>query len=277
MAQANKQQQSKTKGPAKDEKPKGALQKSEDGGALILMHDQVPEHLQGKTQGAGRGSENVGTEDLVIPRLEVLQALSPMCTRGEAEYNPSAEPGMLANSVSGQLYGKEVFLVPVFYSKQWLVWKDRTQGGGFFGAYPSPEEAKDRADQEGGEKAGVQVVDTPIHLCLLVNRDTGGIDEVTVPMPRTKAKISRQWNSMVRMAGGDRFARVYRVTTAQEENQKGKFFNYVVAQSGFPAKSLYDKAEKLYESISKGRTWTMDKTGYDPSDGASDGGDGAEM
>lgn len=264
MAKANKQ-------PKKDE-PKKDLPAKSDGGALILMHDQVPEHLQGKTQGPGRGSEEVGTEDLVIPRLEVLQALSPQCTRGNPDYDKDAEPGQLANSVSGTNYGKEVFVVPVHYTKQWLVWKDRQKGGGFFGAYPTPEEANDRAEQEGGKNAGIAVIDTPVHLCLLVNRESGGVDEVTVPMPRTKAKISRQWNSMIRMAGGDRFARVYRITSQPEKNQKGEFFNYAVAQSGFPSKVLYDKAEKLYQAIAKGRTYTMDKTGYDPDDGGGDNG-----
>ena len=270
------------------QQPKSAPKKAEPKGTavstelkdktMVLIQDQVPDHLQGKTQGAGRGSENVGTEDLVIPRLEVLQALSPMCTRANAEYNKSAEPGMLTNSVTNQLYGKEVFVVPVHYSKQWLVWKDRQKGGGFFGAYPDPEAAKDRVNQEGGEEAGVLAIDTPTHLCLLINRETNAVDEVIVSMPRTKAKISRQWNSMIRMAGGDRFARVYRITSNAEKNAKGEYFNFAVAQSGFPAKGLYAKAEKLWASIDKGRTFKMDTTGFDPGEeGGAPSGDDGEM
>jgi len=232
--------------------------------AMVLVQDEVPDHLLAATQGAGRGSENVTTEDLVIPRLEVLQALSPMCTKGNADYNKAADPGMLMNSVTKQLYGTEVFVVPVHYSKQWLVWKDRKQGGGFFGAYPDQESANDRAQQEGGEKAGVTAIDTPTHLCLLINRETGHVDEVMVSMPRTKAKISRQWNSMIRMAGGDRFARVYRITSNSEKNANGDFYNFAVAQSGFPAKGLYERAEKLWASIDQGgRVVKMDVTGFD--------------
>lgn len=230
--------------------------------ALILMHDQVPDHLKEHMQG-GRGSENVGTEDLVIPRLEVIQTTSPAMDPKDGGYIKGATPGMLTNSVTNQLYGNEVFVVPVHYSKQWLVWKDRQKGGGFFGAYPTPDEANDRAEQEGGKKAGVEAIDTPTHLCLLVNRETGAVDEIIISMPRTKAKVSRQWNSIIRMAGGDRFARVYRIMTAQEENAKGKYFNFVVSQSGYPSKPLFTKAESLFESISKGRTIKMDTKGYD--------------
>lgn len=263
--------------PKKDDSKKDLPKTQDGGGALILLHDTVPDHLKGKTSGAGRGSENVGTEDLVIPRLEVLQDLSPMCTKDDPEYNKNAEAGGLTNSVTSQLYGKEVFVVPVHYSKQWLVWKDRKKGGGFFGAYPNPEEAGDRVEQEGGKAQGVESIDTPTHLCLLVNRDTGGVDEVIISMPRTKAKISRQWNSMVKMAGGDRFARVYRITTQREENAKGKFFNFAVAQSGFPNKVLYDKAEKLYQSIAQGRTIKMDTKGYNPDDAGGDESTHSEM
>lgn len=264
--------QAKKSAAKKPEPKKPGTSVAESNTALVLVQDQVPEHLQGRTQGAGRGSENVGTEDLVIPRLEIIQTNSPQLDPKAAEYDEKAKPGMLTNSVTNQLYGSEVFVVPVYYDKQWLVWKDKNKGGGFFGSYPNPDEAKDRCEQEGGEKAFIQVIDTPQHLCLLVNRESGSVDEVMISMPRTKAKVSRQWNSMVRMAGGDRFARVYRLTTTQEENEKGKFFNYVVAQSGFPAQRLFAQAEKLFEQISKGeKKVTMDVTGFDRETGGDTG------
>lgn len=248
----------------KDPKKGTAVTKSGDvGGAMVLMQDQTPEHIK---QGQARGSENVQTDDLVIPRLEIVQSSSPcLDEKNEAEYIPGAKIGDLINSVTSQNYGKEVFVVNVNFTKQWLVWKDRKKGGGFFGAYTNPAEAEDRAKEEGGEKEGVESVDTPTHLCLILNRDTGGVDEIMIPMPRTKAKVSRAWNSMIRMTGQDRFARVYRVTTAQEKNKTGDIYqNYVIAQSGFPAKALYDKAEKLYEQVKAGsRKMTMDATGFD--------------
>lgn len=238
------------------------------GEPLIVIQDQMPDYIK---QESARGSENVGTEDLVIPRLEVVQALSPCLDKSSGDYVPGAEIGMLMNSVTNQLYGAEVFVVPVHYSKQWLVWRERKQGGGFRGAYPNAEEARDRVEQEGGKAAGYEAIDTPTHLCLLLNRETGQAEEIIISMPRTKAKISRQWNSMVKLAGGDRFARVYRITTAKEKNPKGEFYNYVVAQSGFPGKPVYAAAEKLYEAIKAGsRNVVMDTKGFEPGE---EGGD----
>lgn len=238
---------------------------AQQGGPLILTGDKADlSHLK-NTQ---RGSENVAAEDIAIPRLEIIQSVSPQLERNSPEYIEGAKPGDLINSVTGQNYGAEVFVVPVYYTKQWLVWKDRKKGGGFFGAYPSPAEAEDRMKQEGGKEAGLEVLDTPTHLCLLVDVKAGTVDEIILSMPRTKAKVSRQWNTMIRMTGKDRFARVYRIGTQQETNKRNeKYMNYVVSNCGAPSPQLYARAEKSYESIAGGkRNMVMDTKGYNPGD-----------
>ena len=230
-------------------------------GAMVAIGDKMPDFLKEK-QGTSRGNENVTTDDLVIPRLEILQQISPELIKNDPLYIKGAEAGQMINSVTKQVYGNEVFVVPVHFSKQWLVWRDRKKGGGFLGSFPNEMDALTKAEAEGGTKEGIEVMDTPTHYCLLVNRESGSVEEIMLSMPRTKAKISRQWNSMVKLAGGDRFSRVYRITTQVEENQKGKFYNYVVAQSGFPLKALYEQAEKLYTAVSAGtRKVTMDVKG----------------
>ena len=251
-------------------KPKNevAVAANPESNLMVVQSDQVPDYIK---QDSARGSENVGQDDIVIPRLEIIQALSPQVKDGDPKFNPDARPGMLINSVTGQVYGKEVMVVPVIYTKQWLVWRKRKDKdgkplqGGFFGAYNTPMDAEDRMMKEGGEAANIEVLDTPQHLCLLVNFNTGSVDEVMLSMPRTKAKISRQWNTMVRMAGGDRFSRVYRVTTALEKNSAGQdYYNYVVSQAGFPVKPLFERAEKLWTQLHEGvRKATMDVTGFD--------------
>lgn len=220
-------------------------------GSMIVQSDVPPEYV--RVEGPGRGSENVGTEDLIIPRLEIVQALSPAITPNDPGFIPGAKQGDLINSASRKVYGDSVFVVPVHYSKLWLVWRDRQAGGGFLGAYGTPQEAEARAEKEGGQKAGVSIVDTPTHLCLLIDTKSGEVNEIMISMPRTKAKISRQWNSMIKLAGGDRFSRVYRIGTQSQKNAKGTFYNFTVAQLGFPVRPVYEAAEKLYEAIQSGQ------------------------
>jgi hypothetical protein len=252
-------------------KPGTEVAKADDQ-ALVMVQDQAPDYIKQDSQ---RGSENVTTDDIVIPRLEVIQALSPAVKDGDPGFIEGARPGMLMNSVTKQVYGKEVMVVPIYYTKQWLVWKKRKDEngkpleGGFFGAYNSPMEAEDRKQQEGGDANHIEIIDTPQHLCLLINMSTGSIDEVMISMPRTKAKISRTWNSMVRLAGGDRFSRVYRIAAQLEKKTQGDYYNFVVAQSGFPAKTLYERAEKLYTQVQSGqRNVVMDVDGFSEGEGS---------
>jgi hypothetical protein len=240
----------------------------------VIQSDEVPDYIKNEQ----RGSENVSTEDIVIPRLELIQALSPAVKEGDPGFIAEARPGMLMNSVTKQLYGKEVMVVPIVFMKQWLVWKKRKYidpksgkevqtEGGFLGAFNSPEDAKARAAEEPVDPAQIEIIDTPQHLCLLINFNSGTYDEVMLSMPRTKAKISRQWNSMIRLAGGDRFSRVYRITSAIEKKTKGDYYNFVVAQSGWPAKPIYNRAEKLWEQIQAGtRKVAMDVSDFDEAD-----------
>lgn len=236
--------------------------------AMVMVQDDVPDYIKNEQ----RGSENVGQEDVIIPRLEIVQALSPAMKEGDPGYIPEARAGMLMNSVTKQLYGKEVVVIPVIYMKQHLVWKARKdkQGkaleGGFFGAYNSEQEARERAEAEGGEAGNIEVIDTPQHLCLLIDPNRGTTEEVMISMPRTKAKISRQWNSMIRLAGGDRFSRAYKVSTALEKKAQGDYYNFAIAQLGFPNKALYLQAEALYNQVQDGRAIKMDVNDYGPAE-----------
>jgi hypothetical protein len=255
---------------------------------MILDQTQVPDHIH---QGEARGNEGVGQDDIIIPRLELVQGLSPAVKEGDPGYIDGAKPGMLMNSVTKQLYGKEVMVVPVVYMKQWLVWRKRkfsdekgreqTTEGGFFGSFNAEHEANARMAEEiknsGIDSLSVEVIDTPQHLCLLVNFNNGTVEEVMVSMPRTKAKVSRQWNSMIRLAGSDRFSRVYRITSALEKRNGNDYYNFVVAQSGFPAPVLYKQAEKLYEQMQSGRAVTMDVTGFVDAEAPAAGADDSEM
>lgn len=223
----------------------------------IIVQATVPDYIK---IGENRGSENVTTDDLVIPRLEIVQGLSPAVKRGDPGFITGAMPGMFNNSVSRQLYGEEVIIIPVHFSMQFLVWRDRKLAeqlkikaeGGFFGSYQTRHEAEDRANAEGGEAAAVVIIDTPTHLCLVINPTTYQADEIMIPMPRTKAKVSRQFNSLIKMAGGDRFSRAYKMTADLQKNDKGDFYNFKIEPAGFPSEDIYALAEGLYLSIASG-------------------------
>ena len=214
-----------------------------------LVTNEIPDFLK---QG-NRGAENVGTDDMIIPRIELIQALSPVRKKSDPAYIEGAEEGMLYNNVTRTLYGTEVTVVPVYYTKQFLVWKDRKAGGGgsngFRGAFATKELA-DRAIAELAEEA-LEVSDTAQHFVLVRNGDDW--QEAVISMAKSKIKVSKRWNSLMRLTNTDSFSRAYKLSAVTETNARNEsYFNFNVAALGFVNKDLYERAEKLYETIRAG-------------------------
>lgn len=207
----------------------------------------VPDYIK---EGTGRGSEEVRSSDMVLPRLEIVQALSPI-----KESNPDAREGMLFNSVTQEIIGDHAYFVPVYFRLEYLIWKDQDQGGGFFGSFPTLEQAEERKNTEVGNGENpdhLEIVDTPVHYGLRITPE-GDKEQIVISMAKTKSKVSRKWNAMIQIAGGDRFSRVYKISSFTDENKKGqKFKNFVVQPAGFPPKAIYEEAERVYAAFRTG-------------------------
>lgn len=218
---------------------------------VSLVTNSVPDFLRGKTTG-GRGMEDVTASDIIIPRVELIQALSPVRDKKDPTYIDGAEEGMMYNNVTRALYGTEVTVVPVVYRKQWLVWKDRKLGGGangFRGAFATELEAKKHIAELNEE--GLVSTETAQHFCLIIQG--AAIDEAVVSMSKTKLKVSKRWNSLMRMAGGDCFERAYKLAPTVEVNARNeKYYNFNVTQTGYVNRQVYVKAEALYEQVTQG-------------------------
>lgn len=232
---------------------------------MVVVGGAVPDYI--KDSGKGLGNENVTAGDLVVPRIELVQALSPcLDEKNDAAYIPNAKQGMMFNSLTRKLYGGAVHVVPVSYAMQFLVWRDRKKGGGFRGSYGTREEAeKVIAEQE--VPGDWEALETGQHLVLLATAD-GRIEEAMVSMSRTKLKISRQWNSLVRQAGGDRYGRAYELTGVQARNDKNEvYYNFNVRPVGYPSQKMYEAAGRFFQEMASGQTRVvMDVTDLDDSE-----------
>jgi len=69
--------------------------------------EAAPDYL---TKGDHRGLENTAQSDINIPRLALAQALSPQVTEGDPARLPGLTVGDMFNSVTGQVYGREVIV-----------------------------------------------------------------------------------------------------------------------------------------------------------------------
>ena len=213
----------------------------------------MPDYL--KKDGPGKGNENVHSEDLVIPRLGVIQDLSPELDADNPEkFIPGAKVGMLFNSLTRELYDS-VLLCNLFYRKEYTVFVKRNAGGGFRGAYPTEAEAI--AAVEASDKPGdMEVVETGQHFCLMLSGpvEQRVVGEVVVSCTITKLKVSRNWNSLIRLRGGDRYAGTWTLGTIKEKNKAGQpYRNFVVSPGPWVKEDVFKLAEFTYTEILSGK------------------------
>ncbi len=213
----------------------------------------------------GRGSEEVGINDVTIPRLSIIQDLSPQHKKNKAEYIDGAEVGMLFDTVTMGLYESSVIFVPVYYRLEWVVWKNRDAGGGFIGAFPTQDDAVDAVGRHPlagqtteKDEPVLEVHDTAQHFGLLMDPNSPAEDpratEIVISMSRSQLKPSRQFNSMIRIATGDRWERYYKLSAVEAQNQAGQdYYNWRVEQLGFVSEQVFAQAESLYESVKAGQ------------------------
>lgn len=194
----------------------------------------------------GIGFEGQTSDDIVIPFISLLQALSPQIT--ETPVN-GARPGMLFNTVTGELYGDEgVTFVPSVTEHVFMEWTPRKEGGGLVGRHeldsPIVAQAREESTEFGkfavtrSDSGKNDLIETYYVYGMLLDAENEPVHPVALAFTSTKIKVYRKWNTSLRMftmKSGDRkispplFAHRCRLTTVQEKNAEGTYFNFAIS------------------------------------------------
>ena len=215
---------------------------------------------------AAKGLGSIGQDDLALPFLKILGQLSPEVNKRDGKYVEGAEPGMIFNSVSGELYDgvKGIDVIPAFYKLEYIEWKDRGEGPGApVAIYDSSSDimSKTKADANYKDRLpnGNYIEKTASHF-VIINGDSPST--ALISMKSTQLKISRKWNSMmsgIKLKGKNglytpaSFSHIYKLKTTQMSNDKGTWFGWEVSKVGpITDASIYQQAKTFSDSISKG-------------------------
>ena len=215
---------------------------------------------------AAKGLGNIGQQDLALPFLKILGQLSPEVNKRDGKYVEGAEPGMIFNSVSGDLYdgAKGIDVIPAFYKLEYVEWKDRGEGaGGPVAVHDSSSDimSQTKADANFKDRLpnGNYVEKTASHFVIITGDSP---TTALISMKSTQLKISRKWNSMmsgIKLKGKNglftpaSFSHIYRLKTTQMSNDKGTWFGWDVSKVGpITDTSLYQQAKTFSDNISKG-------------------------
>ena len=207
-------------------------------------------------------------DDFALPFLRLLTNTSPEV--GELD---GALPGMIYNSVTGQLYDgkKGIQVIPCAYVRQYIEWAPRGSGSGApIHIYPSTSDILSRTHREPGDNKdyldnGNYIENTANHYVMVVD-ENGVPSPALIVMKSTQLKKSRKWNSMmqsVKLQGKNglftppMYSQLYRLTTQAESNDKGKWFGWEVERIGtVEDEGVYQIAKAFAQSVTSGQVKT---------------------
>ncbi len=213
---------------------------------------------------AGQGL-NMTQEDLALPFLKVLGQLSPECNKRDAKHVEGAEPGMIINTVTSEIYDgvKGIDVVPVHYKRQHIEWQDRGESQGapvkiYEAGDDLPSTTRDKFNKDRLSN-GNYLENTASHFVVILgNSPTTAL----ISMKATQLKVSRKWNSMMmglKMQGKNgmftppTYSHIYKLKTVQQSNDKGTWFGWDVSRVGpISDPGIYKIAKDFGANVSKG-------------------------
>lgn len=205
----------------------------------------VPEYLR-QYAGNQAGLEEVSQEDVLVPRLSISQSNSPEVTKGDPKFIKGLETGHFFNSLTGEDYGVKVTLIPLFFFKQYIHFRDRKEGGGIEAVYQSAADVpKGGLDFVNGEKP--PVTEFKCEMCLIVK--DGVYDPIVASFKSTGMKTAKKWNALMRQVQLPAYARAYILDITNEKNTDGSWFGTAVTPSDFVPESFFTKAEQYFDNL----------------------------
>lgn len=239
--------------------------------AVVEDKDKLPAHLtSGKTSRLG----NVDSSDLILPRIKLLQAISP-----EVEEFEKAKAGEFWHSIAGVSLGKELRMIPVVIRKSYVLWSPRNDQRGVlarsndgihwdrveeFRVKPkgSPKEVVWRTEhtvkESGLDQFGSSIpgdANSPPAASLTYNilvylPDFPDLSPAVLLNTRSAVKKAKMLISKIEMRPVDHFGQEFTVTPIQEQGAEGPYWNYAYTGNGYASAGDYETAKMMYEKFS---------------------------
>ena len=215
---------------------------------------------------AGEGAA-FSADEMQIPFVRLLQALSPQLNKKKAEYIDGASSGDAFNNVTGQYWDGEqgLTVIPCYQTTKYLEFTPREMGGGFRGEINPNNPVLQQTTRSGSKEIlpnGNELVKSDQHFCLIVDED-GGFQPAVIDMKSTQLKVSRRWKTQIAMQkvtlpDGRKvtppvFATMWKLRSVEESNDQGSWSNWAVEKVGLVEdRDLYQEARTFRKSIEAG-------------------------
>lgn len=236
------------------------------GSAMIVAQDgKLPKHLAAST---GKGMENIGADMLTLPRVKLLQDISPEVKKSSDRRIDGAEPGHIMLTSSDDVYD-EIFVVNLKLKTGIMAFNldtkmpFRPMGSEYAdGLYPDKEKLIADMIHEGinpdlihedptvDAKTGYQVQESHRHSLLIIDPETAKVKTpAAMDFTRTKVKESKNWNTQIATQGGDRYSALWRISSKVQTWNDYSWYNYDIKFHGWLTDELYAEADKVFNTL----------------------------
>lgn len=215
------------------------------------------------------GLENVTSRDIIIPRITLLQGLSPQVDKNDSLYIKGAEIGDFCDVSTGEIFKESLVMIPCYFATVYLEWAPR--GGAEKGLQMNHgmdssilEKCKPDEKRRMVLPNGNLISETATYFVL--NLSAGGRRSF-IPLSSTQLKNSRKWMTFItneRVMGREGrefmppiFYRSWTASPIGESNDKGKWSGWKFSPGKTileldPKKGLLQDAKDFYEQARSG-------------------------
>lgn len=194
--------------------------------------------------------EGVEKEDIIIPRVKLLQPLSP-----EVVEEKTGSAGDIINSLTKEVLSSE--FIPVFKFTNWTRFNPRTKDARGFDAKFAPgdmiwtcaDPLDPRVVEEGKWDGDLPPLATKFlnFFCMF----KGSPMPLILSFAKTSAKCGKQLLSLAKFAGCDMFGRSYKLGTKMIAGEKGTYYIFTVAPDQASTPEQYAAGEKCWNEFSQ--------------------------
>lgn len=190
--------------------------------------------------GAPRGFDDEDPSDLLLPRVELLQSMSPTVQNG------LGKAGDLVNQISKTPLSTDIF-VPIAMHRKFIKWIPRGEGGGIDYQTTDPKDPRVIQDTKWGPHGEKPTCTKYLNFLVLLE---GTTLPIIVSFAMTSFQAGRKLYTMAKMAGGDVWDKKYKLHSVSKTNSMGTFFVFDVTEAGNANDEDKKTAEALYTAFS---------------------------
>jgi hypothetical protein len=273
---------------------------TKDTGSAIAAQTNamLPAHLQG---GKKSSLGNIDQNDLIIPRVKLLQATSPEI---EAFTERGAKIGQFWHTLAEQPLGDKLKMIPLVLKKELVLWAPRGDDRGILArssdcvnwdagyanlefevklkgiAKPVKYYTRGNVAESGLAEFGSMIPDDPksrpaaslTYRFMFFFPDHPDLSPAIVINTRSSIRPGKALISKIESKPVDHYGQLFVMGTTTEKSDDGDYKGYSYTSDGYASEEDYEKCKKLYERF-KDEDWKANEESDDvPAGGGSQGG-----